>query len=85
VDDDIVWIHLDNMHGFLQYREAHKEHFFVSANVVNNGVCAFHQQGNGASIRAWNLAEGHKEHGKVLVYTRGTTSCSDHSLYTCGR
>jgi hypothetical protein len=71
VDDDIVWMGLDQMQGFLQYREGHPEHFFVSANVVNNGVCAFHQQEHGASIRAWNLPREHKEYGKV-----GSVWCS---------
>jgi tetratricopeptide (TPR) repeat protein len=43
-DDDIVYIDLDRLGQFIQFRETHQEHFIVSANVINNGVCAHYQQ-----------------------------------------
>ncbi len=47
-DDDIVYFDLDKLAEFIAFRRAHQEYFLVSANVVNNGVCAFFQQQAGA-------------------------------------
>jgi len=47
-DDDIVYVDLDRLRDFIAYRRAHEEHFLVSANVLNNGVCAHFQQQLGA-------------------------------------
>ena len=44
LDDDIVFADIDRFEDFLRFRELNPEPFFLSANVVNNGVCAFHQQ-----------------------------------------
>jgi hypothetical protein len=43
-DDDIVFADLDRLGEFIAYRRAHPEIFLLSANVVNNGVCAYFQQ-----------------------------------------
>lgn len=43
-DDDIVYVDLDRLPDFIDYRLSHPEIFLLSANVVNNGVCAFFQQ-----------------------------------------
>jgi hypothetical protein len=43
-DDDIVYFDLDKLEEFVAFRRSRREFFMVSANVVNNGVCAFFQQ-----------------------------------------
>jgi hypothetical protein len=47
-DDDIVYVDVDKLNDFIEFRRANPEYFVVSANVVNNGVCAFLQQSAGA-------------------------------------
>ncbi len=46
-DDDIVYFDVDKLEEFLSFRRSRGEFFLVSANVVNNGVCAFFQQRSG--------------------------------------
>ncbi len=43
-DDDIVFVDLEGLRRFIAYRRLHPEYFMLSANVVNNGVCAHYQQ-----------------------------------------
>ena len=43
-DDDIVFIDLDALKQFIAFRREHREYFLLSANVINNGVCAYFQQ-----------------------------------------
>lgn len=50
-DDDIVYIQLDNLEEFLRFRIREEKYFLVSANVVNNNVCAYFQQKYGAVPR----------------------------------
>jgi hypothetical protein len=50
-DDDIVYFDIAALSEFISFRRKHDEYFMVSANVVNNGVCAHYQQLMGA-IRA---------------------------------
>ncbi|MDB5641140.1 MAG: hypothetical protein JWN07_457 [Hyphomicrobiales bacterium] len=47
-DDDIVYFDLHRLAEFVAFRKHHPEYFLVSANVVNNGVCAHFQQKAGA-------------------------------------
>lgn len=47
LDDDIVFVDLERLSGWVAFRRAHPEFFLVSANVVNNGVCAYFQQRRG--------------------------------------
>lgn len=47
-DDDIVYLDIDKLDGFIQFRRANPNYFIVSANVVNNGVCAYFQQQAGS-------------------------------------
>ena len=47
-DDDIVYLDIDKLDGFVQFRKANPHYFIVSANVVNNGVCAYLQQAAGS-------------------------------------
>ncbi len=47
-DDDIVYVDLDGLSGFIDYRRKNPNYFLISANVVNNGVCAYFQQVSGA-------------------------------------
>lgn len=46
-DDDIVYFDLDKLEEYVSFRRSRDEFFMVSANVVNNGVCAFFQQRSG--------------------------------------
>ncbi len=57
-DDDIVYVDVEKLNGFIEFRRTNPHYFLVSANVVNNGVCAYLQQASGA-IPA-NI--GHFEH-----------------------
>lgn len=43
-DDDIVYINLEKLSDFIEFRRANPKYLVVSANVVNNGVCAHWQQ-----------------------------------------
>ena len=43
-DDDIVYLDIDTLGDFIEFRRANPKYFIVSANVVNNGVCAYWQQ-----------------------------------------
>lgn len=47
-DDDIVFMNLDKLGDFINFRRENPRPFIVSANVVNNGVCAHLQQVSGA-------------------------------------
>jgi hypothetical protein len=47
-DDDIVYFDLTRLAEFIAFRKANRDFFLVSANVVNNGVCAHFQQQAGA-------------------------------------
>ncbi|WFU08082.1 hypothetical protein QA646_12245 [Rhizobium sp. CB3090] len=47
-DDDIVYVDLEKLNEFIEFRRANPNYFVVSANVVNNGVCAYFQQLGGA-------------------------------------
>ncbi len=47
-DDDIVYVDIDKLDGYIQFRRANPHYFIVSANVVNNGVCAYLQQAAGS-------------------------------------
>lgn len=43
-DDDIVYLDIDRLSDFIEFRRRNPNYFVVSANVVNNGVCAHLQQ-----------------------------------------
>jgi hypothetical protein len=43
-DDDIVYFDLDKLNDFISFRKQNEQYFLISANVVNNGVCAHFQQ-----------------------------------------
>lgn len=47
-DDDIVFFDLDRLAEFIDFRRRNTGYFLLSANVVNNGVCAWFQQASGA-------------------------------------
>ncbi|MFD4402420.1 hypothetical protein ACFWPH_06600 [Nocardia sp. NPDC058499] len=55
MDDDIVYVQLDSLEDFIRFRIREQQYFLVSANIVNNNVCAFFQQEHGAIPR--NLME----------------------------
>lgn len=43
-DDDIVYMDVDKLNDFIEFRRINPHYFVISANVVNNGVCAYFQQ-----------------------------------------
>lgn len=47
-DDDIVFFDIARLRDFIAFRRENPHYFLVSANVVNNGVCAHFQQAAGA-------------------------------------
>jgi hypothetical protein len=47
-DDDIVYMDVDKLDDFIEFRRSNPNYFIVSANVVNNGVCAYWQQAAGS-------------------------------------
>lgn len=47
-DDDIVYMNLDKLSDFVEFRRNNPKYVIVSANVVNNGVCAYLQQAAGS-------------------------------------
>jgi hypothetical protein len=47
-DDDIVYLDIEKLDEFIRFRQANPHYFIVSANVVNNGVCAHYQQAAGS-------------------------------------
>jgi hypothetical protein len=47
-DDDIVYVDIEKLNEFVEFRRANPNYFVISANVVNNGVCAFWQQAGGS-------------------------------------
>ncbi len=51
-DDDVVYLQLSELQDFIDFRAAQPHYFLVSANVVNNNVCAYYQQQNGAIPQA---------------------------------
>ncbi|MGL4686862.1 MAG: hypothetical protein ACRCVY_08930 [Commensalibacter sp.] len=46
-DDDIVYMDYKKLGGFIEFRRNNPHYFLVSANVVNNGLCAYLQQESG--------------------------------------
>lgn len=40
LDDDIVYFEVDKLASFIQFRKAHAHFFIVSANIINNPLCA---------------------------------------------
>jgi len=47
-DDDVVYFDIERLADFISFRKQNDQYFLVSANVVNNGVCAYFQQSMGA-------------------------------------
>lgn len=56
-DDDIVYFDVDKLSDFIAFRRQNENYFLVSANVVNNGVCAYFQQSMGAIPREAMICE----------------------------
>ena len=46
-DDDVVYWQLERLAEFIQFRIANPQFLIVSANIINNGVCAHYQQRSG--------------------------------------
>ena len=47
-DDDIVYMDINKLDEFVEFRRNNPKYLVVSANVVNNGVCAHFQQAGGS-------------------------------------
>jgi hypothetical protein len=48
IDDDIVYVDLEGLEKFIDFRIKNQHYFLVSGNVINNGVCVGLQQRYGA-------------------------------------
>ena len=48
IDGDVVYVASNAIRTLLDYRIDHTEPFLISANVINNGICAYYQQYYGA-------------------------------------
>lgn len=44
IDGDVVYVGTNAIKTLLDYRIDHTEPFLISANVINNGICAYYQQ-----------------------------------------
>jgi hypothetical protein len=56
-DDDVVFFDLDRLAEFVDFRRRNTGYFLLSANVVNNGVCAYFQQASGAIPAGFDVFE----------------------------
>lgn len=43
-DDDIIYIDIEQFQGYIDSIKRNPQYLFISANVVNNGICAYLQQ-----------------------------------------
>ncbi|MCX7899234.1 MAG: hypothetical protein N2444_03985, partial [Methylocystis sp.] len=56
-DDDIVFFDIARLGDFIAFRKENAQYFLVSANVINNGVCAHFQQKGGAIAQDFDAFE----------------------------
>lgn len=56
-DDDIVYLDTGRLAEFIRFRRQRPDYFMVSANVVNNGVCAHVQQQLGMLPEGFDMLE----------------------------
>lgn len=69
VDDDIVYMDVDKLEGFVQYRKACTQPYIVSANVVNNPGCFLIQESYGC-WRGLSLEDLKTSEGLADLHTR---------------
>lgn len=43
-DDDIIYMDIEQFKGYIDCIKQNPQYFFISANVINNGICAYLQQ-----------------------------------------
>lgn len=83
-DDDIVYLDVDKLGDFVEFRRNNPNYVVVSANVVNNGVCAFFQQQAGsipASVGDFERPPGGFG-GSLWLSAEKATLLHDHFLST---
>ncbi len=56
-DDDIIYLDVERLADFIRFRRQRPDYFMVSANVVNNGVCAHVQQQLGMLPKGFDTLE----------------------------
>jgi hypothetical protein len=79
-DDDIVYLDLDKLGDFIEFRKNNRQYFLVSASVVNNGVCAHFQQSIGA-IPQWMSCELPPGGMCGTLWSSGTKAEAVHNLF----
>ncbi len=79
-DDDIVYFDLEGLADFIEFRKKNRDYFLVSANVVNNGVCAHFQQSMGA-IPDWLKCELPPGGMCGSLWSSGTKAEAVHNLF----
>lgn len=84
-DDDIVYIQLDELADFIRFRARAREYFLVSANVVNNGVCADLQQRHGAVPRDLIRVSPSPENHHEYLWASATMAADLHNYFLDNR
>lgn len=82
-DDDVVYMDLTTLGDFIRYRATNPDYFILSANVVNNGVCAHYQQlGGNLPAEKLGLYENPPGgfQGSLWQYGQRATELHDHFL-----
>jgi hypothetical protein len=86
-DDDIVYLDVNKLGDFVEFRRNNPKYFVVSANVVNNGVCAYFQQAAGsipASVGDFERPPGGFG-GSLWLSADKATQLHDHFLATADK
>ena len=81
-DDDIVFIDLSRLENFIEFRIDYPQYFLVSANVVNNGVCAYYQQEAGAIPLSLMTLELPPQGVCGSLWESSDLACKLHQLFT---
>lgn len=80
-DDDIVYVDLEQLQGFIEYRWQDQQTFMLSANVVNNGVCAYFQQLQGVLPAAFPRMPYPPEGMYGMLWERADLATQLHDIF----
>jgi hypothetical protein len=57
IDDDVVFVDVDNFERFIAFRKQHHQYFVVYANTINNSLCSYLHQRLGAIDDSLGMVE----------------------------
>lgn len=80
-DDDIVYFDLSRLGEFIDFRRRNTGYFLLSANVVNNGVCACFQQASGAIPAGFDIFETPAGGMRGSLWSSGAKAQRLHALF----